>query len=98
MASKVEVKTLNELREMHTGSLMSRRAALLKCEESFEESDRSGYEMKPSTSVTGMIEYKNTPEWKNAYNELKSVLSNRENIPNKQERKEIRKAKAKSSK
>ena len=98
MASKVEIKTLEELREMHTGSLMSRRDVLLKCEESFEASDRSGYEIKPSTSTTGLIEYKNTPEWKNAYNELKSVLSNREKIPNMQERKEIRKEKAKQSK
>ena len=40
MASKVEVKTLEELEKMHTGSIMSRRAALLKCEESFEMSDQ----------------------------------------------------------
>jgi len=98
MASKVEIKTLEELAEMHTGSLMSRRDALLKCEESFEVSDRNGYEIKPSSSVTGVIEFKNTPEWKKAYNELKIVLSKREHIPNKQERKEIRKAKAKQSK
>ena len=98
MANKVEIKTLDELVEMHTGSLMSRREALLKCEESFEASDRNGYETKPSSSVTGVIEFKNTPEWKKAYNELKTVLSKREHMPNKQERKEIRKEKAKKSK
>ena len=98
MASKVEVKTLEELEKMHTGSIMSRRAALLKCEESFEMSDRNGYETKPNVSQTGLIEFKNTPEWQQAYKELKKVLSARENVPNKQERKEIRREKAKKSK
>ena len=83
---------------MHTGSIMSRRAALLKCEESFEMSDRNGYETKPNVSQTGLIEFKNTPEWQQAYKELKKVLSTRENVPNKQERKEIRREKAKKSK
>lgn len=98
MASKVEIKTIADLNEMHTGSLMSRRAALLKCEESFELSDRNGYEPKPKVSETGLIEFKDTSEWQQAYNELKIVLSKHENIPNKQERKEIRKEKAKKSK
>ena len=98
MASKVELKTIEELNKMHTGSLMNRRAALLKCEGSFELSDRNGYETKPKISETGFIEFKDTTEWQQAYNELKSVLSTRENIPNKQERKEIRKEKAKKSK
>ena len=98
MASKVEIKTIEELNEMHTGSLMSRRAKLLKCEESFEKSDRNGYETKPNASETGFIEFKNTPEWLKAYNDLKGVLQTRENIPSKQERKEIRREKAKNSK
>ena len=90
MASKVEIKALEELANMHTGTLIKRRDALLKCEESFESSDRNGYETKPLVSSTGLIEFKDTPEWQQAYNDLKSVLSTRENIPNKQERKEIR--------
>jgi len=98
MASKVKLKTLEELNKMHTGSLMSRRAALLKCEESFELSDRNGYETKPNISETGFIEFKDSAEWQQAYTELKNVLSTRENMPNKQERKEIRKAKARKSK
>lgn len=98
MSSKVEIKTLEELNVMHTGSLMKRRAALLKCEESFEQSDRNGYEAKSNIKNTGIIEYKDTPEWQQAYTELKSILNNRENLPNKQERKEIRKEKARTSK
>ena len=98
MASRVEIITIEVLNEMHTGSLMSRRAALLKCEESFELSDRNGYETKPKVSEMGFIEFKDTPEWQQAYNELKTVLSTRENMPNKQERKEIRKEKAENTK
>jgi len=97
MSSKVEIKALEELEKMHTGTLMSRRAALLKCEESFEMSDRNGYEAKPTVSQTGYIEFKETPEWQQAYKELKTVLSTRENVPSKQERKEIRREKAKKS-
>ena len=98
MASKVEIKTIEELEKMHTGTLMSRRAALLKCEESFETSDRNGYEDKPSASISGVIEFKDSPEWKQAYNQLKEVLSKREHVPNKQERKKLRQLKAKKSK
>lgn len=95
MASKVEIINLEKLESMHTGTLMNRRAALLKCEESFESSDRVGYETKPSLISTGIIEFKDTPEWKRAYDDLKKVLGRREHLPNKQERKEMRQAKAK---
>ncbi len=77
---------------MHTTSLMRRREGLLKCEESFEE---LGHATKPSFEHAGLIEFKNTLEWKQAYSELKAVLSNRGNIPNKRERKELRKQKNK---
>ncbi|MBI3561179.1 MAG: hypothetical protein HY080_05615 [Gammaproteobacteria bacterium] len=77
---------------------MKRRAALLKCEESLEASDRNGYEVKPIAKYTGLIEFKNTPEWKQAYDELKNVLGTRENMPNKMKRKQIRAQKAKRTK
>lgn len=41
MPSKVEKKSIEELALMHTGSLMKRREALLKCEESLALSDRT---------------------------------------------------------
>lgn len=88
MSSRVEHKSLAELEAMHTGSLMSRRKALLKCEESVELSDQ----IEPSN--TDKIEFKNTTEWQQAYQDLKSVLDTRENLPNKQERKAMRQAKA----
>ncbi len=98
MVSKVEIKTIEVLEKMHTGTLMSRRVALLKCEESFVASDHGVYEAKPSASITGIIEYKDSPEWKQAYKQLKDVLATREHVPNKQERKKLRQLKAKKSK
>ena len=93
MPSKVAKKTVDELKAMPTRALMSRRAALLKCEESFALSDRDGHEGVPPAG--GDIEFKDTPAWQQAYAELKSVLATREHVPNKQERKEIRRQKAK---
>jgi hypothetical protein len=92
MPSKVEIKTVEELKAMHTGSLMRRREALLRCEESFEQSDRYGYEPQPIAG--GDIEFKDTPEWKQAYAELKVELATREHVPNKQERKALRRQQA----
>lgn len=87
MAAKVQMKSREELAEMHTGSLMSRREALLKCDESSQASTRS---------TPGLIEFKNTAEWKQAYSDLKSALATREHIPNKQERKALRQQRAKT--
>jgi len=98
MSSKVEFRSLEELYKMPTGTLMSRRAALLKCEESFKQSDRNGYEEKPKAAKTKLIEFKDTIEWQQAYSNVKTILASREHVSNKQERKAIRQAKAKSSK
>lgn len=90
MSSTVKPKSTEELKSMHTGSLMSRHKTLLQCEESFDRSDqiiRDG---------TGLIEFKDTPEWQRAYSDIKQVLSQRENVPNKLEHKAARQAAAKS--
>ncbi len=91
MSKRLDVISRADLEDMHTGTLMSRRNALLKCEESFELSDQ--YQAAKHNG----IEFKNTPQWKQAYQDLKAVLSTRENIPSKQERKALRQAKAKQS-
>lgn len=85
MANTVEKKTINELESMHTGSLLSRRKALLKCDECFEMSDEL------IAPVNDLIQFKNTDVWKQAYRELQEVLSERENIPGKKERAILRK-------
>ena len=92
MANKIRILNIDVLEALHTGTLMSRRIALLKCEESSELSDQSDCNTEPS-----VIEFKNTDTWKQAYSELKKVLSERENIPNKEERKTLRQAKARDS-
>lgn len=82
MPSKTPIINKDELMALHTGTLMARRKALLKCEESFCLSDRLG-EDEPNPVETGFIEFKDTAEWKQAYAELKHVLAGREHIPRK---------------
>lgn len=88
MPSIVKMVPLKELESMHTGSLMARRKALLKCEESLSTSDRdSDYKVAPGT-----IEFKDSEEWKQAYHQLKNVLAKRENWPSKGEKNAARKS------
>jgi hypothetical protein len=94
MPSKVEIISVEELEVMHTGSLMKRREALLKCEESLSLSDRADMQ---HLADSRFIEFKDSDTWKQSYNELKVVLSTRENILNKKERKAIRQERAKTS-
>lgn len=85
----IAAKTLTELAAMHTGSLMSRRQALLKC------ADTAPLSEQEKASLFLPIRFKDTQVWKNAYRDLKSVLDKREHLPNKQERKALRQAQAK---
>ncbi|VAW75420.1 hypothetical protein MNBD_GAMMA12-1005, partial [hydrothermal vent metagenome] len=73
MASKVEIITPEKLASMHTGTLMSRRATLLKCEETCGQPNRVEFDNNSVVSETGIIEFKDTPEWQSAYQELKDV-------------------------
>ena len=82
MQSKILIIPLDKLNVLHTGTLMSRRKALLKCEESFNLSDRLG-EDELNPAKTAVIEFKDTAEWKQAYAELKHVLAGREHFPRK---------------
>jgi hypothetical protein len=91
VSKKLDVISKADLEKIHTGTLMTRRSALLKCEESLKLSDQ--YQLTKHS----VIEFKNTSQWKQAYEDLKVILSSRENIPNKQERKALRQAKAKQS-
>lgn len=90
MSTKVEHKTLAELEAMHTGSLMSRRKALLQCKET------AGTSEQIESPNSQQIEFKDTAAWRRAYQELKGVLDKREHMPSKQERKAMRQAKAKA--
>jgi hypothetical protein len=85
--SKVKIIDKNELKNLHTGTLIKRRKELLACEESFRLSDRFGNEDEPSPENTGYIEFKDTKAWKHAYQDLIETLSGREHWPSSQERK-----------
>ena len=86
MSARIKIIDLLELEAMHTGSLMSRRRALLSCEFSYELSDK-GAEHR---AEAGYIKFKQDEDWKQAYSELKSVLDEREHWPSKSERTEQR--------
>lgn len=94
---KIHIIPLTELEKMHTKALMSRRKALLTCEASFALSDRIGHEKPEPSDKLGYIEFKDTAEWQQAMQDVKAVLSNREHIPNKQESRAQRQAKAKKT-
>lgn len=89
MPSRVPIMERTELEKLHTGSLLSRLDGLRKCEESFSASDRMDGE-EPDPQITGFIEFKETSAWKQAYSDLKDVLSHREHLPSATERKEKR--------
>jgi len=97
MPTKVPIVSLEELQTMHTGSLMSRRKALLACEQSLNDTDRQDEDM-PNSPETGMIEFKDSPQWRQAYDEIKQVLATREHVPDREERRQIRKEKAREAK
>jgi hypothetical protein len=98
MPEKVKIIPLEGLEQMHTRSLLKRLKELLACEKSFELSDRFGYEPKPDPKITGFIEFKDSDEWREAYADVKEVLSQREHIPNSIERKQKRLDRAKRNK
>ncbi|NMT64375.1 putative bifunctional diguanylate cyclase/phosphodiesterase [Marinobacter orientalis] len=92
MAERIERMARSELEKLHTGTLMKRRQALLACPEPPEPVDPT--EQAPR----GDILYKHTPQWNEAYQDIKSVLAEREHVPNKAERRTIRQARAKQGK
>lgn len=86
MPSQVKIVSKDELDSMHTGTLLRRRTALLQCEDSFAVSDRSDYESSPNPDETGWVEFKDQPQWRQVYEEVKDVLATREHIPTGQEK------------
>ena len=62
---------------MRTRELLGRRRRLLRSVESANLSDASPEELAQATGIL----FKDTPEWKTAYLQLKQVLATREHIP-----------------
>ncbi|MFT5727761.1 MAG: hypothetical protein ACI8PB_001902 [Desulforhopalus sp.] len=91
MSNTVVIIKRDQLMTLHTGTLMKRRDELLKCDESLEMSDS----LKTKQNPQDLVQYKNTKEWREAYADVKEILSTREHVPNKKERKLLRQQKAK---
>jgi|SRR5262245_798622 len=68
--------SLEELEKLSTKQLLARLRQLHQCEESALLSDRDD-----ASNASGTILFKDTPEWKAAYERIKGVLSLREHVP-----------------
>ncbi len=64
-----------ELEALSTRQLLARIKRLRECEESLTLSDRD------AADPSGIIEFKQSPEWALAFQDVKQVLSRREHVP-----------------
>ena len=69
-----------ELRELHTGSLLTRLKSLRSLHGSYKDSDWTPEE-RHSAEAAGLIIFKDTDAWRRAFSDVKAVLSEREHIP-----------------
>lgn len=65
-----------ELEAFSTKRLLARLRRLRQCEESFALSDR----LESDDKTEGKIEFNQTDEWRQAYQQIKRILANREHI------------------
>ncbi|MDB4265202.1 hypothetical protein N9891_00475 [bacterium] len=76
---------------MSTGSLLKRWKDLLSCEDSYEGSEKE-HDCEPI--LIDSIEFKESPQWRIAYQDVKKILAIREHIPRPAEKKARRLEKA----
>ena len=87
MSAPVPILNVSDLEAMPTTALLKRWRALLSCEPSYVMSDRVGYEPEADPKDSGMIEYSECSEWRDAYADVKKILETREHIPRGPEKK-----------
>ena len=75
---KLALIELRKLDRLSTKRLLARLKRLQQCEESKDGSDHDENYVTPA----GLIEFKNSPEWKAEFSYLKKLLANREHIAN----------------
>jgi hypothetical protein len=78
-----------DLHQMPTKALLARLARLRMCEESLATSDLSPGEV---AHVAGIL-FKETPEWSEAFAEVREALATREHVPRPAPRSSIKKQK-----
>ncbi len=76
-----------------TKALLARLRCLLRCEESPFATDAYPDELARAEGIL----FKDTPEWQNAYAELKQLLATREHVPKGAESRAARTARAKAN-
>ncbi len=81
----------DELEHLPTKALLARLDKLRRCEDSLEGTDMNADEI---TAVEGIL-FKESPEWREAYEAVKAVLSTREHVPGAAERRQMRHERAK---
>jgi len=81
--------SLGELEKLSTKQLLTRLRQLQECEESASRSDRDD-----TSNTSEAILFKDTTEWKTAYEQIKVVLSLREHVPKGAELAKKRRARA----
>ena len=89
--SPLAVITPEALEKMPTKQLLGRLRRLRECEESASLSDST------TPAQDAGIVFKETPEWRTAYRQLKQVLSNREHVRTSAERTALRKRRGRSA-
>ena len=82
MAKLQTVKPMRpeELKQLHTGSLLSRLKELRALQDRFEVSDWLPAEIE-ALEIEGLIAFKETDIWKNAFTDVKIELSTRDHYP-----------------
>jgi hypothetical protein len=88
---KVFSVPLSKLETFSTKQLLARLTYLHKCEESLDLSDKQSNDDFTSDAF-GRIEFKQSPEWVTAFQDVKQVLSGREHVLKGSELAEIREA------
>ncbi len=84
----------DELDQWPTSHLIGRLQRLRECEESLEASDQA----ENDDSSTNSIEFKNSVQWAEAYQQLKTILSQREHVAKRTQLVKLRHEKAQTQK
>lgn len=71
---------IEKLDQMHTGALLTRLADLRSLQENPAQSDWTDEELA-AVRDAGLIAFKETSEWVQAFNDTRAVLDKREHIP-----------------
>lgn len=76
----VQPMAVDALEKMPTKALLKRLADLRALQESPEKSDWSEDELR-TVGDAGLIAFKDSPVWMQAFSDAKSILDNREHVP-----------------